>query len=366
MYSYPHATPALTDIILGSKHYEEEGLVSKSFYISDIVDLVASVNEVGTLQTVSNNGNTILVDTTRSTGIDITLSNLATVYQTGFRVTIPSQTGTPYPTYNSSPDAYIAYINGQAPGTLAGSIGGCVINASGADNVSFWSNHNAGTSLSYHSLFKNVDGVTSDFATYRRIVTGVSNTEVYKVDYNGNTTANSFIKIGGTSAEFLKADGTVDTVSYIKSIYKTTIPFSTSGTTALTLCKSFQILPNTLSSSDFLDVKAFFSKLGTNGTGITSIWINSALTLSGAVQIATNNISLTSFACPISRTFYLTGTSIEGYPFNNSSSTGTEQSSTTSYGSTPYNVNNSVYVLFAMQVNNVLDSIVLKGVRITN
>jgi hypothetical protein len=190
MYSYPHAIPALTDMIIGSKYYEDEGLLSKSFYISDIVSIVNS-NLSSTLQSVSDKGNTILVGTTRNVGVDVTLSDLGIVGQAGFKVTIPSQTGSPYPTYYSSPDAYLAYINGQSPFSLPGFISGFGVEVHGADNYSFWSNHYADTSSSYHTIFKNLDGTTSDFASYRKVITGGSSDVVYRVDYLGNVTLKS-------------------------------------------------------------------------------------------------------------------------------------------------------------------------------
>lgn len=41
-----------------------------------------------------------------------------------------------------------------------------------------------------------------------------SSTDAFKVDAIGNTTANSFVKIGGTASQFLKADGSVDSIAY--------------------------------------------------------------------------------------------------------------------------------------------------------
>ena len=57
---------------------------------------------------------------------------------------------------------------------------------------------------------------------------------VYKVDYAGNETANSFIKSGGTSSQFLKADGTLDSSTYLPYKTKGTITL-VSGTKALTI-----------------------------------------------------------------------------------------------------------------------------------
>jgi hypothetical protein len=43
------------------------------------------------------------------------------------------------------------------------------------------------------------------------------------MDTSGNLSAPSLIKTGGTSSQFLKADGSVDTSTYLKNSYKDTI-----------------------------------------------------------------------------------------------------------------------------------------------
>ncbi|CAB4123789.1 hypothetical protein UFOVP45_27 [uncultured Caudovirales phage] len=44
---------------------------------------------------------------------------------------------------------------------------------------------------------------------------GTTGTVQAKIDFSGNLTANSFVKTGGTSSQFLKADGSVDSSTYL-------------------------------------------------------------------------------------------------------------------------------------------------------
>ena len=59
-------------------------------------------------------------------------------------------------------------------------------------------------------------GSLSDSDTVLSIQNGASS-ETYKVTGLGNVTANSFIKTGGTSSQFLKADGSIDSNVYLTS-----------------------------------------------------------------------------------------------------------------------------------------------------
>jgi hypothetical protein len=40
IYSYPHATPAITDMVLGAKFRENEGISTNSFYIYELINLM--------------------------------------------------------------------------------------------------------------------------------------------------------------------------------------------------------------------------------------------------------------------------------------------------------------------------------------
>jgi hypothetical protein len=162
---------------------------------------LSSIGGNQNLQQVTNLGNTIVLPSNASRAIDITLPDLLGPNSKGIFVTIEPQTGT-YP----NPDAYVARIKGQNPGSLANFIAGFYSVATGADNYSFCSEHNIGALTSTHYFANNQNGVTSDFANfYTNFVS------LFKIDYLGNVTAAKFIKEGGTSSQFLMADGSVST-----------------------------------------------------------------------------------------------------------------------------------------------------------
>jgi len=206
--AYPEiAVPTTDDLLIGTD--VETQNQTKNFSIQSIIDLV-------TLQQVVDSGNTIVVPTTVSEGIDITLANSSTVHQNGISVTIPAQTGE-YPTYQPAPDAFVANINGQAPGSLAGSVVGFLASATGDDNVAFFADLTAtsGTSRGYE--VNSFDAHTGDYFKARKYVLGADSV-VFKVANNGDVTAKSFIKTGGTAAQFLKADGSISTTPTLQQI----------------------------------------------------------------------------------------------------------------------------------------------------
>jgi len=206
--AYPEiAVPTTDDLLIGTD--VETQNQTKNFSIQSVIDLV-------TLQQVVDSGNTIVVPTTVSDGIDITLSNSSTVHQNGISVTIPAQTGE-YPTYQPAPDAFVANINGQAPGSLAGSVVGFLASATGDDNVAFFADLTAtsGTSRGYE--VNSFDAHTGDYFKARKYVLGADSV-VFKVANNGDTTAKSFIKTGGTSAQFLMANGSTSTTPTLQQI----------------------------------------------------------------------------------------------------------------------------------------------------
>jgi hypothetical protein len=206
--AYPEiAVPTTDDLLIGTD--VETQNQTKNFSIQSVIDLV-------TLQQVVDSGNTIVVPTTISKGIDITLANLSTVYQNGISVTIPAQTGE-YPTYQPAPDAFIANINGQTPGALTGSVVGFLANVAGEDNVGFLADLTAtsGSSRGFETI--SFDAHTGDYFKARKQISGIE-TIPFKVENNGDTTAKSFIKTGGTAAQFLMANGSTSTTPTLQQV----------------------------------------------------------------------------------------------------------------------------------------------------
>jgi hypothetical protein len=185
--TYPQPTPPqLSDYVIGTDI--SDLLMTKNFVLSDMLNLF--LPEI-TLQKVVNAGNTIVVPTTVSKGIDITLANESTAFQNGISVTIPAQTGI-YPTYQPAPDAFVANINGQTPGTLIGSVVGFLASAANDDNVGFFADLTATSGTSRGFETSSFDAHTGDYFIARKYTLGVNST-VFKVANNGDTTANSII-----------------------------------------------------------------------------------------------------------------------------------------------------------------------------
>ena len=186
---------------------------TKTYLLEDVRDYVLNNTNVSVvdLQDVTDEGNSIVVNTTTAKGINITLSNNSTLYQNGITVTVPQQTGV-YPTYNPAPDAFMAILNGQNPGTLTGSPIGFLVDMTGADNYGFMADLRTGASTSVGSEMRSFDSHTGDLYVGAKYINDVRS-DVFKVDNDGDTTAKSFIKTGGTSSEFLMANGSTSIIS---------------------------------------------------------------------------------------------------------------------------------------------------------
>jgi hypothetical protein len=356
--SYPLASPSLVDTIIGNKYYEGEGLLTKSFNIQDIAELIDG--QASTLQSVSDNGNTINMSSSDMEAIRIDVSSSPSVGQKGIKVYMPSQTISSF----ASPDCYVAYINGQNPGSLPNYVSGFYsVVQSGADNISFVSEHSSTTTDSLHFKGANSLGCISDFMHYTS-----NSVYLYKVDYLGNTTANSFIKTGGLSSEFLKADGSSDSSAFRKIIVRTSTYNSSGGTTALTLVGSVLMPANSFVPGDWINLKTYIAKSGTNSSLSLYVYMNTSNTLTGATSIGKFTSTNDFVAGQFSREWFLDGGYIRGYYFETASSlTGTEPvtstglpSSASFYPSTPY------YILIAVQMGSLSDTYFYRGVNITN
>jgi len=182
--------PKLDDKLIGtSVGPSEDGKfedVTYNFTLGQLLNLFTSGLSGGqTLQQVVDEGNTIVLQTNVEKGIEITLANLPTVYQNGVLVTIPNQTGSPYPDFRASPDAYSAKIYGQSPSELLGFVGGFSVEAEGLDNIGFFGElkDNAGSSVG--SLFYSRDAHDGDFYRAVKYILG-GGTTVFKVANNGS------------------------------------------------------------------------------------------------------------------------------------------------------------------------------------
>lgn len=216
---YAVKTPTDADYMVIAGHTSRGVLVPQPGLEPNVITvggLKDHILKYATLQQVVDTGNTIQLSTTTSKGIDITLIDLATVYQNGVSVTVPIQTGI-YPAFNPGPDAFIANINGQNPGNLTGFVGGFVVEAHGDDNACFYTTMYSDALNSVGFVSRSNDLHTGDHFVARKSIAGVR-TDIFKVANNGDTTANKFIKIGGTSSQFLMANGSTSTMPTLQQV----------------------------------------------------------------------------------------------------------------------------------------------------
>lgn len=101
--------------------------------------------------------------------------------------------------------------------------------------------HNGGASSTYNLDLRNNSGGTNLKLSTGGSTSGLaivsennSHVSTFSLDINGNVTGNSFVKTGGTSAQFLKANGTVDSNVYLTTLTDTLQTVTTRGATTTT------------------------------------------------------------------------------------------------------------------------------------
>jgi len=156
--------------------------------------------------------------------------------------------------------------------------------------VSDGTQNNTLTSGSVHtmSLVSGSVGINSTAPTSKLDVVG-------NAKFTGVVTATSFVKSGGTSSQFLKADGSVDTNTYLTSYTETDTIDSVLGRGNSTT-KGISVGILTATSGNFSGIitssSANISGIVTaSGIGIGTTNATEALTLSGKIQINQNSTS---------------------------------------------------------------------------
>ena len=109
IYSYPQATPALGDMVLGTKFIEGGGISTNSFYISDIVALVNGEIGFPTLQQVTGEGANTTIQM-QINGVDVATVNDIPVTSTLQQVTTAGNTTT-NSIYVNNNDIYVSGSN---------------------------------------------------------------------------------------------------------------------------------------------------------------------------------------------------------------------------------------------------------------
>ena len=156
-----------------------------------------------------------------------------------------------------------------------------------------------------------------------------------------------------------------DTNKYVKNIVKDAVQKTVTGTTVTTIISSYLIPENTLVAGDTLKIDpSMFSRSGTGGM-VIAIYINSSISISGALKIAqSNTITSTQLFTLFTRHFIVDGTNIKGYPIG--SSTVETSPSTSAIGSSLYDLTQDKYIIFTVTPTIALDVTIQEGINITN
>lgn len=145
----------------------------------------------------------------------------------------------------------------------------------------------------------------------------------------------------------------------VENIYKDAVPSSAvTGTTSVTILKSYLFSGGTYSANDIIDLVSFkVKKTGTNGTFTKRIYLNTSNTLTGAVVIATVLTTAPAVVySKLNRTFTLNGGNLEGLAFNVSNNSDVIQTSS-GFSTTSLNPANDFYLITTIQLTNSSDSV---------
>ena len=137
------------------------------------------------------------------------------------------------------------------------------------------------------------------------------------------------------------------------------------GTTTETISRSLLIPANTYTSNGMLEVLARMTKTGALGTSNMRIYKNTSNTLTGATLIAStgSNTAAIVFNQAI-RNFRINSNTLSGFSAN-SSQTFDYASSSSALSSTTFTTNVDNYILFSIQLANILDSVNVSMARVT-
>ena len=190
----------------------------------------------------------------------------------------------------------------------------------------------------------------------------------------GTLEATTLVKTGGTSSQYLMADGSTNTLDQASIlsllgffISKTTTPSSNVTGTTQTIVNSIAIGGNRLASSDKLIIDSDFVKTTTVGQYALRYYLApNSNNLTGAVQIAVASaIGMTTAYIPsFFRSFTIDGGDLKGFPF--SQSVVVPSATVNAMSTTPFNVADTFYLITTITLNNGLDSAYLNSQTIKN
>jgi hypothetical protein len=211
--TYPQPTPPqLGDYVIGTDI--SDLLMTKNYLLSDIITLATTTNQFVTI-----------------VGAQTVTGSKTFDYGTTVGVAAPVIINLPAQTQAISPDGLQIYINGQVPTTTPGQIAGVNVQASLLDNICYFGTLYGNAGASTGIVIESLDAHSGNFLEFLKGVSSVFTTK-FSVANNGDTTANSFIKLGGLSTEYLMADGSTSTMPTLQQV--TTAGATTTNTITIT------------------------------------------------------------------------------------------------------------------------------------
>ena len=195
----PHVMPKLNDIqdIFAPNPFNNDVLFWNGFssrYETETIPGILGYNPVPPSRTITINGVTqdLSVDRTFNINTGVTSFNTRTGAVTLTSTDVNTALG-----YTAANDANVVKLTGDQ---TIGGIKSFTLNNGAGDNFTFRINH-----------FTSGGGITSAITPLEVINNNNPSTPFFKLDNSGSLTANSFVKIGGNSTQYLKADGSVST-----------------------------------------------------------------------------------------------------------------------------------------------------------
>ena len=153
-----------------------------------------------------------------------------------------------------------------------------------------------------------------------------------------------------------------------RKLFNLTPQVTHTGTTVKTIIATYFIPANTFTAGDFLNFSALVSKVANISSTTHTIEINTTNTLSGATILSTASFNTTSFTMKFKREIVLQG-GIENRVLQVNSTTPNDNIvglTTAVLTQFTYNLTADLYFFVTCQLTNSLDTIVYRGIKITD
>ena len=164
----------------------------------------------------------------------------------------------------------------------------------GADNYGFVADLKTGASTSVGCDMRSFDSHTGDFYRATKYIGTAVGVVKFKVDNNGNITANSFVKTNGFSTQYLMADGSVSTMPTLQQV--TTAGATSTNPITITSENVTSLVLNALAVSELTIALIANGTVGVQGNGsdvgVEGVGTNIGVQASGATGLYSQGISL--------------------------------------------------------------------------